>query len=104
MTKASHEFKQLIEIQVGNKLVPTTYGFKCYLDDITYVQEHLDVNGYPLKNVCKINHKDKGEMLILGSYQKVSSLIFREHPDKPKLGYGKDKNENIGFKRGKGSH
>ena len=83
----SHEFNRVLDIQVGRKVITTVVRFKAYLSDITYVEERLDDKGKSYSNVCTINHKERGEMFILGNYEDLAELIFKEPVEKKSVGY-----------------
>lgn len=103
--KTSHEFSRIIEVQIGQKIVTTIIRFKSYIDDITYVEEKLDDKGKSYANACVIHHKDRGEMLVLGEYQELSHIVFREKNEKGPVGFiveaQPNKDESIRPKRRK---
>jgi hypothetical protein len=66
------------------------YRFNCYLEDITAISESFNKNGGIQKDKCFINHKEYKELLVLGSYNKISNIIFPEE-EETKIGYGSSK-------------
>lgn len=104
--KTAHEFNRIVEIQVGRKIVTTLVRFKAYINDITYVEERLDDKGKAYSNVCTINHRERGEMFVTGSYEELAPLIFKEEANHEvkKVGFQMPvKDEDIRPKRRKGN-